>query len=66
MYRLPIELEKITLIQDIAQMLKEDSDTPLLQHLTMAAEAADPRYPGPTEAYEAANQLQTLFEKENG
>lgn len=48
------QAEKITLIQDIAEMLKEDSDTTLLQHLKMAAEAADPLYPGPTEAYEAA------------
>jgi hypothetical protein len=60
------QAEKITLIQDIAEMLKEDSDTTLLQHLKMAAEVADPLYPGPIEAYEAANQLQTLLEKENG
>ena len=60
------QAEKIILIQDIAEMLKEDSDAALLQRLNMAAEAADPLYPGPIEAYEAANQLQTLFEKENG
>lgn len=59
------QAEKITLIQDIAEMLKEDSDAALLQRLKMAAEAADPLYPGPIEAYEAANQLQILFEKEN-
>jgi hypothetical protein len=58
--------EKIQLIQDIAEMLKEDADTALLQRLMMAAEAADPRYPGPIEAYEAANQLQALLEKETG
>jgi hypothetical protein len=45
-------------------MLKEDADNALLQRLTMAAEAADPLYPGPLEAYEAANQLQDLLEKE--
>ena len=58
--------EKIQLIQDIAEMLKEDADAALLQRLKMAAEAADPCYPGPLEAYEAANQLQVLLEKENG
>ena len=41
------QAEKITLIQDIAEMLKEDADIPLLHHLTMAADAADPLYPGP-------------------
>jgi hypothetical protein len=60
------QAEKITLIQDIAEMLKEDSDNILLQRLKMAAEAADPLYSGPIEAYEAANQLQALLEKENG
>jgi hypothetical protein len=46
-----------------AEMLKEDSDENLLQRLKMAAEAADPRYSGSIEAYEAANPLQVLLEK---
>ena len=46
-------------------MLQEDADAKLLQRLRMAA-ASDPRYPGPIEAYAAANQLQALLQQENG
>jgi hypothetical protein len=57
-------VEKIQLIQDIAEMLKADSETALLQRLQLAAEAADPLYPGPLEAYQAADQLRALLVKE--
>ncbi len=53
--------EKIQLIQDIAEMLKETADDALLDRLAKAAEA---QCPGPLEAYEAAKQLQNLAKKE--
>ncbi|MCP4398127.1 MAG: hypothetical protein GY801_12620 [bacterium] len=58
------QVEKIQLIQDIAEMLKERSDDDLLQQLAMATASADPQSPGPLEAYEAATQLQTLLQEE--
>ena len=56
--------EKIQLIQDIAEMLKEDADDELLQRLSKAATTPGPSCSGPLEAYEAAAQLHNLVRKE--
>lgn len=54
-------IEKIQLIQNIAQMLKEQSTTEPLHEL---ARVVDPGHTGPLEAYEAAKQLQNLLNQE--
>lgn len=57
-------VEKIQLIQEIAEMLKEDADDELLQRLGKAAANPGPRCSGPLEAYKAAAQLHNLVRKE--
>ena len=52
--------EKIQLIQDIAEMLKEAADEALLYRLESAAEHIGPQCSGPLEAYETARQLKIL------
>lgn len=56
--------EKIQLIQDIAEMLKDAADDVLLHRLDKAAETVGPQCSGPLEAYEAARQLHNLARKE--
>ncbi len=56
--------EKIQLIQDIAEMLKEAADDALLHRLDNAAKAIGPQGSGPLEAYDAAAQLHQLAKKE--
>lgn len=56
--------EKIQLIQDIAEMLKEAANDALLHRLSKAAEVPAPQSSGPLEAYEAATQLHNLACKE--
>ena len=52
--------EKIQLIQDIAEMLKEVADDELLYRLGKASETIGPQCSGPLEAYKAAKQLHEL------
>jgi len=56
--------EKIQLIQDIAEMLKDAANDALLHRLEMAVEAIGPQCSGPLEAYEAAKQLHKLAVRE--
>ncbi len=56
--------EKIQLIQDIAEMLHEVTENSLLHRLHKAAEASGHYDAGPLEAYEAAEQLQSLTKEE--
>jgi len=56
--------EKIQLIQNIAEMLKDATDDVLLHHQYTAAEAAGSQCFGPLEAYEAAAQLHNLAKTE--
>ncbi len=56
--------EKIQLIQDIAEMLKEAANDGLLHRLITAAETPAPQNSGPLEAYNAATQLHNLAHKE--
>ena len=51
--------EKIQLIQDIAEMLKDTDDLRLFR-LSEAAETVSPQCSGPLEAYQAAAQLHQL------
>lgn len=55
--------EKLQLIQDIAEMLKERDDEALLHRLSKAAEAPVPLCSGPLEAYETAVQLHSLIQE---
>lgn len=55
--------EKIQLIQDIAEMLKPNTDD-VLRRFEQAAEASEPYHQGPLEAYTAAQQLQAFLKQE--
>jgi len=52
--------EKIQLIQDIADMLKEAVDDASFSRLDKAAKQVGPQGSGPLEAYQAALQLHKL------
>jgi len=56
--------EKIQLIQDIADMLKEAVDDARLSHLEEATKHIGPRGSGPLEAYQMATQLHKLIHQE--
>lgn len=55
--------EKIQLIQDIADMLKEAVDDASLSRLDEAAKQIGPQSSGPLEAYQAAVQLHKLAQE---
>ena len=56
-------MEKVQLIQDIAEMLKPSSDE-TLQRFEQAAAISEPYNHGPLEAYTAAQQLQDFLKQD--
>lgn len=56
-------MEKVRLIQDVAEMLKPNSND-VLHRIEQAAAISEPYNHGPLEAYTAAQQLQDFFKQD--